>query len=72
MARFDHKMIEAKWNKKWEESPVNVNDGNYKIASSAYGICSTAASTTAKTASASTRAICPCRKRCAAKASSPG
>lgn len=30
-------------------SAVNVNDGNYKIASSAYGICSTAASTTAKT-----------------------
>ncbi len=28
MARFDHKLIEAKWTKKWEEKPVNVNDGN--------------------------------------------
>ncbi len=27
MANYNHKLIEAKWTKKWEESPVNVNDG---------------------------------------------
>ncbi|SNU08032.1 leucyl-tRNA synthetase [Lachnospiraceae bacterium] len=27
MAKFDHKLIEAKWNDKWKENPVNVNDG---------------------------------------------
>ncbi|MBR1673545.1 MAG: leucine--tRNA ligase [Eubacterium sp.] len=25
--QYNHKLIEAKWTKKWEEKPVNVNDG---------------------------------------------
>ncbi len=27
MAQYNHKLIEAKWTKKWEENPINVNDG---------------------------------------------
>ena len=27
MAQYNHKLIEAKWTKKWEEDPINVNDG---------------------------------------------
>jgi len=27
MEQYNHKLIEAKWTKKWEEKPVNVNDG---------------------------------------------
>ena len=27
MAKYNHKLIEAKWTKKWEEDPINVNDG---------------------------------------------
>ena len=27
VAKYNHKLIEAKWTKKWEENPVNVNDG---------------------------------------------
>ena len=27
MANYNHKLIEAKWTKKWEEAPINVNDG---------------------------------------------
>lgn len=27
MAQYDHKLIEGKWTKKWEEKPINVNDG---------------------------------------------
>ena len=27
MAKYNHKLIEAKWTKKWEENPINVNDG---------------------------------------------
>ena len=27
MTQFNHKLIENKWNKKWEENPINVNDG---------------------------------------------
>ncbi|WP_173472269.1 leucine--tRNA ligase [Eubacterium ruminantium] len=25
--QYNHKLIEAKWTKKWEEKPINVNDG---------------------------------------------
>ena len=24
---FNHRAVEEKWRKKWEEHPVNVNDG---------------------------------------------
>ena len=27
MAQFDHKLIEKKWTEKWEQNPINVNDG---------------------------------------------
>ena len=27
MAKYNHKLIEAKWTKKWEDDPINVNDG---------------------------------------------
>jgi len=27
MAQYNHKLIEVKWNKKWEEQPINVDDG---------------------------------------------
>jgi len=27
MSQYNHKLIEAKWTKKWEEKPVNVDDG---------------------------------------------
>ena len=27
MASYNHKAIEQKWRKKWEENPINVNDG---------------------------------------------
>ena len=27
MAIYNHKLIEAKWNTKWKENPINVNDG---------------------------------------------